>query len=79
VTSKSKSSTDDYYKYYFIQPSDNNSNKVPPPFIRRIVAFATADENTVKVGHFINGAKGDESFFDSAVRGIAEVEADFGI
>ncbi|KQC15178.1 MAG: adenine nucleotide translocator 1, partial [Methanosaeta sp. SDB] len=32
-----------------------------------------------KVVHFINGAKGDESFFDSAVRGIAEAEADFGI
>jgi basic membrane protein A len=40
---------------------------------------ATADDNTVKVVHFINGAKGDESFFDSAVRGIEEAEADFGI
>jgi basic membrane protein A len=40
---------------------------------------ANADENAVKVVHFINGAQGDESFFDSAVRGIAEAEADFGI
>lgn len=40
---------------------------------------ADADDNAVKVVHFINGAKGDESFFDSAVRGIAEAEADFGI
>lgn len=38
---------------------------------------ATADDNAVKVVHFINGAQGDESFFDSAVRGIAE--ADFGV
>ncbi|HOO54358.1 MAG TPA: BMP family ABC transporter substrate-binding protein [Methanothrix sp.] len=40
---------------------------------------ANAADNAVKVVHFINGAKGDESFFDSAVRGIAEAEADFGI
>ncbi len=40
---------------------------------------ANADENAVKVVHFINGAQGDESFFDSAVRGIAEAEADFGV
>ena len=40
---------------------------------------ANAADNAVKVVHFINGAKGDESFFDSAVRGIEETEADFGI
>ncbi|HOO54361.1 MAG TPA: hypothetical protein PLX30_09000 [Methanothrix sp.] len=27
---------------------------------------ATAGENAVKIVHFINGARGDESFFDSA-------------
>ena len=40
---------------------------------------ADADDNAVRIVHFINGARGDESFFDSAVRGIAEAEADFGI
>ncbi len=40
---------------------------------------AEPGENAVRVVHFINGAKGDESFFDSAVRGIAKAEADFGI
>jgi len=40
---------------------------------------AKADDNAVKVIHFINGAKGDESFLDSAVRGIAEAAEDFGI
>ena len=33
----------------------------------------------MKVIHFINGAKGDGSFFDSAVRGIAKAESDFEI
>ncbi len=40
---------------------------------------ANADDNAVKVIHFINGAQGDESFLDSAARGIAEAEEDFGI
>jgi basic membrane protein A len=40
---------------------------------------ATADENAFRIVHFINGAQGDESFFDFAVRGIAEAEADFGV
>lgn len=35
------------------------------------------EKKTVKVIHFINGAQGDKSFFDSAGRGIAEAEADF--
>lgn len=35
------------------------------------------DKEAVKVIHFINGAKGDNSFFDSAVRGIAQAEKDF--
>jgi basic membrane protein A len=35
------------------------------------------EKKAVKVIHFINGAQGDKSFFDSAVRGIAEAEADF--
>jgi basic membrane protein A and related proteins len=35
------------------------------------------DKKNVKIIHFINGAVGDKSFFDSAVRGIAEAEEDF--
>ncbi len=31
----------------------------------------------MKVIHFINGARGDNSFFDSAARGIAQAEKDF--
>lgn len=37
------------------------------------------EKNTVKVIHFINGAQGDKSFFDSAVRGIAEAKNDFNL
>lgn len=33
----------------------------------------------VKVIHFINGAQGDKSFFDSAVRGLAEAKKDFNL
>ena len=40
---------------------------------------ANADESAVFVVHFINGALGDGSFFDSAARGIAEAEAELGI
>jgi basic membrane protein A len=40
---------------------------------------ANANENAVRIVHFINGAQGDGSFFDSAVRGIAKAEANFGI
>lgn len=36
-----------------------------------------SEKEAVKVIHFINGAQGDKSFFDSAVRGIAEAEANF--
>jgi basic membrane protein A and related proteins len=35
------------------------------------------ENKDVKVIHFINGAVGDKSFFDSAVRGIAKAEEDF--
>jgi len=35
------------------------------------------ENKDVKVIHFINGAMGDKSFFDSAVRGIARAEEDF--
>lgn len=35
------------------------------------------ENKNVKVIHFINGAGGDKSFFDSAVRGIAKAEEDF--
>ena len=34
------------------------------------------EKKAVKVIHFINGAQGDKSFFDSAVRGITEAKAD---
>lgn len=37
------------------------------------------ENKALKVTHFINGAQGDKSFFDSAVRGITEAEADFRI
>jgi len=37
------------------------------------------EKNAVKVIHFINGAQGDKSFFDSAVRGIAEARRDFNL
>lgn len=33
----------------------------------------------VSVIHFINGAQGDKSFFDSAVRGLAEAKKDFNL
>jgi basic membrane protein A len=35
------------------------------------------ERENVKVIYFINGAAGDKSFFDSAVRGIARAEADY--
>ncbi len=35
------------------------------------------ENKDLKVIHFINGAMGDKSFFDSAVRGIAGAEEDF--
>jgi basic membrane protein A len=35
------------------------------------------ENKDVKVIHFINGAIGDKSFFDSAVRGISRAEEDF--
>ncbi len=61
----------------------NVTPKLFPILIIALISIAPssaiADDNAVKVVHFINGAQGDESFFDSAVRGIAEAEADFGI
>ena len=69
-----------------IEETPTQKNVTPKLFPILIIALlsiapssATADENAVKVVHFINGARGDESFFDSAVRGIVEAEADFGI
>jgi basic membrane protein A len=35
------------------------------------------EDKNVKVIYFINGAAGDKSFFDSAVRGISRAEADY--
>ena len=35
------------------------------------------EKKAAKVVHFINGAQGDKSFFDSAVRGLAEAGTDF--
>ena len=43
------------------------------------IGSSEPSEKPVKVIHFINGAKGDGSFFDSAVRGIAKAESDFEI
>lgn len=37
------------------------------------------EKSPLKVIHFINGAQGDKSFFDSAVRGLAEAKRDFHI
>jgi len=58
----------------------NVTPKLFPILILALIFIAPSsaadDENAVKVVPFINGARGDESFFDSAA---AEAEADFGI
>lgn len=62
---------------------ENVTPKLFPILILALLSIApspaNADENAVRIVHFINGARGDESFFDSAVRGIAKAEEDFGI
>lgn len=47
--------------------------------VQSAVGSSEPGEKPVKVIHFINGAEGDGSFFDSAVRGIAKAESDFEI
>lgn len=42
-------------------------------------APATGGEGKLKVVLLLNGVQGDKSFFDSAVRGVRQAEAEFGI
>ena len=65
-----------------LHPEDVTQRLFPILIIALIFAApssANADESAVLVIHFINGALGDGSFFDSAARGIAEAEAELGI
>jgi basic membrane protein A len=52
------------------------------PIFTAISATCSTDmpgNDAINITHFINGAQGDKSFFDSAVRGIVKAEEDFRI